>query len=133
MTTYAVEPLDERMVTARGIGQVKAVMMPYPQPQELAVCKDDPAWVVEGYEQNSTSHIVQEMIRRCKTCPLVIQCREWGIAHERHGVWGSTTAEDRRQIRKDRRQIVVDPQNAWVYDLGVDWHERQYTRQGDRG
>lgn len=40
-----------------------------------------------------------------RQCPLLAQCLEFAlINNERFGVWGGTTPEERRQIRKVRRE-----------------------------
>lgn len=40
-----------------------------------------------------------------RECPLLQQCLEFAlINNERFGVWGGTLPEERRQIRKDRRE-----------------------------
>jgi hypothetical protein len=44
--------------------------------------------------------------RICGNCAHRIECAEWGIHNERHGIWGGLTAQQLRIIRK-RRGIVV--------------------------
>lgn len=40
-----------------------------------------------------------------RECPLLAQCLEFAlINNERFGVWGGTTPEERRTIRKERRE-----------------------------
>jgi hypothetical protein len=41
-------------------------------------------------------------------CPFLAACRAWGLAHERYGVWGGLTEQERRQIRRKHR-ITVQP------------------------
>lgn len=39
----------------------------------------------------------------CSLCPLRTRCLEWAIdTNQKSGVWGGTTAMDRRRIRKRR-------------------------------
>ncbi|MER6627991.1 WhiB family transcriptional regulator [Streptomyces sp. NPDC000987] len=41
----------------------------------------------------------------CRRCPVVIACRDWAIDHgEDHGIWGATTAAQRRAIRRAVRE-----------------------------
>ncbi len=41
----------------------------------------------------------------CKTCPVRVSCLEYAIsAKETEGVWGATTAKDRRRIIRLRRK-----------------------------
>lgn len=36
----------------------------------------------------------------CRQCPVLLDCRDWAIRHgETDGVWGDTTASQRRAIR----------------------------------
>lgn len=45
----------------------------------------------------------------CETCPHRIECAEWGIKYENHGVWGGLTPLDRRNMRRRLRITVKDP------------------------
>ena len=38
----------------------------------------------------------------CRTCPHKAECAEWGIVKERFGIWGGTTENERRVIRRQR-------------------------------
>ena len=39
----------------------------------------------------------------CRTCPLLIPCREWALPQvDLDGVWGGTTPPDRKKMRKCR-------------------------------
>ena len=41
----------------------------------------------------------------CARCPVAGDCREWAIDRtEKHGIWGGTTENDRRRLRRVRRQ-----------------------------
>jgi hypothetical protein len=44
----------------------------------------------------------------CETCPALSACREWAIAQEPplYGIWGGLTENERRQVRRSRRQKV---------------------------
>lgn len=44
----------------------------------------------------------------CGTCPHRIECAEWGIANETHGVWGGLTPKERQKIRRQRRIIIKE-------------------------
>ena len=45
----------------------------------------------------------------CKDCPIKQACLEWGLVHERQGVWGGTTPDTRVGIRKMLGWAVTDP------------------------
>ncbi|MFG2802307.1 WhiB family transcriptional regulator [Streptomyces pseudovenezuelae] len=37
----------------------------------------------------------------CRRCPVMLACRDWAVRHgEADGVWGDTTASQRRAIRR---------------------------------
>ena len=36
----------------------------------------------------------------CRRCPVVLPCLEWAMDHENHGVWGGTTQDERRRLRR---------------------------------
>ncbi|MGW2203393.1 WhiB family transcriptional regulator [Streptomyces sp. NPDC001774] len=38
----------------------------------------------------------------CTACEVRLQCLEYAIAHGEHGVWGATTDDQRREIRRTR-------------------------------
>lgn len=44
----------------------------------------------------------------CETCDHKIECAEWGIKHEVHGMWGGLTPQERKQIRRTRTFIPVE-------------------------
>jgi len=35
----------------------------------------------------------------CKTCPHLIECAEWGLKNESHGMWGGTSPRERANMR----------------------------------
>lgn len=40
--------------------------------------------------------------RICGNCPHQLECAEWGLHHEKHGIWGGLTVNDRRVIRRQQ-------------------------------
>lgn len=36
----------------------------------------------------------------CATCPVLLDCRSWALAHEANGIWGGLTAGDRARERR---------------------------------
>jgi hypothetical protein len=48
-------------------------------------------------------------VRMCAECPVMELCQEWGLVHERYGVWGGLTPFRRQQERKRRGWMVSDP------------------------
>lgn len=41
---------------------------------------------------------VNTAIAICGPCPVRIQCADWGLRHERFGIWGGTSERRRREI-----------------------------------
>ena len=56
-------------------------------------------------ESDVPAHIIQ---RVCNSCPIKEACLEWGLAHERFGTWGGTTARVRNAMRKLNGLMVND-------------------------
>lgn len=50
--------------------------------------------------------------RMCTECPIMMACLEWGLAHERYGVWGGTTPPMRHKIRKRIGWGLTEPKLA---------------------
>jgi hypothetical protein len=46
--------------------------------------------------------------RLCGGCPVQEACLEWGLVHERFGIWGGTTAYRRTFMRKVLRWAFND-------------------------
>ncbi len=50
----------------------------------------------------------RRMIAVCRQCPLIAECLEWAIEHREKGVWGGTTEEGRKVIRRRRARRGAD-------------------------
>lgn len=49
----------------------------------------------------------------CHSCPHKVECAEWGIYKEAHGIWGGLTNRDRQVIRRQRGiKIYQEEQSA---------------------
>jgi len=60
---------------------------------EAPIDQDDTIW-------SSNKPIQHAYLRRmCLSCPVVQECREWGIKRERYGFWGGMTATERESER----------------------------------
>lgn len=46
--------------------------------------------------------------RICGSCIHQAECAEWGIRHERYGIWGGLTVNQRDVIRRQRGLKVRD-------------------------
>ena len=40
----------------------------------------------------------------CNSCTHKTECLEWAIAHEEVGIWGGTTGNQRRKIKRMRKK-----------------------------
>lgn len=40
-----------------------------------------------------------EAKRICRECPVQPECFDWGMAHEKHGIWGGLSERERRRLR----------------------------------
>lgn len=41
-----------------------------------------------------------EAAEMCSHCPVRVQCLEWALEHDELGIWGGTTDEQRRRMRR---------------------------------
>lgn len=58
----------------------------------------------------STAPIQHAYLRKvCLGCPVLQECREWGILHEEYGFWGGLTATERASERVLRGIKVDEP------------------------
>lgn len=60
----------------------------------------------------------------CGICPVMQQCREWGLKHERIGIWGGLSERERRRLRRRAgvtfEGIAINPFDDLCVDRGVD-------------
>lgn len=45
----------------------------------------------------------------CSNCTFKDECLEWALHYEKYGIWGGTTEDERKSIRKKRGITVRDP------------------------
>ena len=70
-------------------------------------CENFPdAYFPERAERNG-DHYIRLAVDTCRRCPVVAQCAAYAIKWEAEGIWGATTANDRKRIRRARR--LPDP------------------------
>lgn len=119
-TAYPVVPKQWRIFDRGGKRQV-AVMMPYPTLDNGAKCVNDDAYLTESCNGDSEKATLDYMRAKCESCPLVTACREWGIAHEGHLMFGGLTPTERKVIRKERGQVLLEPSNAHVYGMNTEF------------
>ena len=73
-----------------------------PRQYEAPLCAqvDAELWFPEKYEGNTRNLRIAKGL--CSQCKHKIECAEWGIQHERIGIWGGLTARERQIIRRER-------------------------------
>jgi len=60
----------------------------------------------------------------CSACPAQEACLEWGLSHEKFGIWGGTGPATRRHMRKELGIGVADPR-LWAHDtVGLGQYDR---------
>lgn len=80
-------------------------------PEDLAHVRSDGKRhrVDHAYQEKEIAEFV------CGGCEFIGDCMTWGLYHEEYGVWGGTTAAQRRRLRKQLDIKVVDPYLVAVY------------------
>jgi WhiB family redox-sensing transcriptional regulator len=75
--------------------------------QEVAACRDaDPDLFFPVGTAGPALHQIDEAKRICRTCPAQARCLAWALDHGvGSGVWGGTTEDERRAIRRPAEQI----------------------------
>lgn len=66
-----------------------------------ACATGDPEWWF-----SDSAHIA-EVLDVCYGCPLRLGCAEWGIDHEKDGIWGGLTENERKRIRRERQRTAA--------------------------
>jgi WhiB family redox-sensing transcriptional regulator len=51
----------------------------------------------------------QEAKKICMSCEHIVECAEWGINNETHGMWGGLTPRERQKLRKISNIKVTNP------------------------
>ena len=45
---------------------------------------------------------IDAVLAVCAGCPVEEPCLEWGLYHEKEGIWGGTSAQQRKIMRRQR-------------------------------
>lgn len=71
----------------------------------------------------------------CSTCPVLDECREYGILHEYQGIWGGLSGRERRRLRSERGIVVITPEaqafKAEVQACGSNHGYLRHKRDGE--
>ena len=71
------------------------------------ICRttDPDAWFPEVGEGNSKPMRYAKAM--CAECPVMVQCRDYGIANnEQHGIWGGLDTIQRNRIRSNKNRVI---------------------------
>jgi WhiB family redox-sensing transcriptional regulator len=104
-----VQPQYHRVVSKKIMadGFVQYILKFNPRLFERAQCRgiDTELFypVQEKFDLAEERYITTKL---CGNCPVKEACLEWGLAHERFGIWGGTTPFRRRSMRKARRWLL---------------------------
>lgn len=62
----------------------------------------------EDDPQSLDSNILNNQLAKklCQTCEHVVECAEWGLHHERYGIWGGFSPHELILLRR-RRNIIL--------------------------
>jgi hypothetical protein len=101
--------IESREVRNRGKGFQAFKLRWNPELTEGAACK---GLDVELFYPDRDIFTLEEeklFARMCSDCPVMEMCLEWGLVHERSGIWGGTTPYRRQAARRTLNLIVSDP------------------------
>jgi hypothetical protein len=101
--------MDTREVRKRGKGFKAFKLRWNPQLTEKAACKGLDIELFYPEKDIFTPEEENIFGRMCIECPVMLMCLEWGLVHEKSGIWGGTTPYRRQQARKSLGIQVTDP------------------------
>jgi hypothetical protein len=76
---------------------------------------------------NAQSEEVKIAKSICNSCVHKTECRQWGLEHEKHGIWGGLAENERRPIRQRLNIIVKEVGFADVTASVGDSSHQSYT------
>ena len=76
---------------------------------ERANCRDW-KWPDEFFSPRGVG--TQQLRALCNACEVNTTCLDWALRHEVYGYWAATTEDQRAEMRR-RKNIPLDPINAW--------------------
>jgi WhiB family redox-sensing transcriptional regulator len=79
-----------------------------------AACRDlDPNLFFPAGETGPAAEQIAHATSICRNCPVSDLCLEFSLqTHQDYGIWGGTTEDERRQIRRARRAAARAAQQA---------------------
>lgn len=64
-------------------------------------CRDTP--IDPWFEPGAAAFLVEEF---CRRCPVLGECREYGIEWEPEGTLGGLSQQERREVRRERQRAA---------------------------
>jgi WhiB family redox-sensing transcriptional regulator len=93
---------NERLLIALYTAIDKEGGVPCEQVPHIFYPEDEPNWRNRMFETREAKAL-------CGTCPVLKECFSYGvISHQEYGIWGGTSAEDRRDMRSKRRKYKTN-------------------------
>lgn len=86
------------------------MMVAYPEWTGAEPCRQiDPDIFYLSPKESSTPTLVSLIKATCQACPSSEGCREWGLHHEEHGVWGGLLPSHRAMMRRSIGITLTPP------------------------
>ena len=95
---------------------------------EKAACRGAPTNLFYIVEENRKvlEWIDVGVVRKiCLACPIWSKCLEYALQHERDGVWGGLTGNERRALIKGEPSTIVNKARTELARFGVSWEQLQ--------
>jgi WhiB family transcriptional regulator, redox-sensing transcriptional regulator len=95
---------------------------------DQAACRDaDPDLFFPAGPTGPALRQVDEAKRICRSCPVEARCLAWALDHGvTDGVWGGTTEDERRAIRRPPRRMTIGHEG----DGGNSYHSADHAEHG---
>lgn len=101
--------IEQREVRNRGKGLQAFKLRWNRELTENAACKGLDVELFYPDKDIFTPDEEKVFARMCVECPVMEMCLEWGLVHERSGIWGGTTPFRRQAARRALNIQVSDP------------------------
>jgi Transcription factor WhiB len=106
---------EVKEITVRG-KLMKAFKLKWnPKLTEQAICKGIDTELFYPDKNIFTPQEEKVFASMCIECPVMMMCLEWGLAHEKAGIWGGTTPHRRAGERSQRGWVATDPRTGLQY------------------
>jgi WhiB family redox-sensing transcriptional regulator len=100
--------------------------------------REDMDWLAEAacrgadtnlfYPTDVGRHVDRKAKQNCEGCPVIAECLDWALRHGEHGIWGGTTDNERKRLR---RNIGVRVQRITYVIHGTEAAAAAHRRAGE--